>query len=74
MLELFKLIGIFSIKGVDKAQKELQDVSGEGEKAQSKLSKAFSAIGGAAVKLSAVLKHCLKTALIKYKSTPIKPI
>lgn len=54
MLELFKLVGILSINGVDKAQKELQDVSGEGEKTQGKLSKAFSAIGGAAVKLGAV--------------------
>ena len=64
MLELFKLIGIFSIKGVDKAQKELQDVSGEGEKAQSKLSKAFSAIGSAAVKLGKVAAVGISAAVI----------
>ena len=54
MLEIFKLIGIFSIKGVDEAKRKLREARGEGEQTQGKLSKAFSAIGGAAVKLGKV--------------------
>ena len=48
-MDLFKLRGVIEADN-QKAIKALKDTSSEGEKAQSKLSKAFSSIGkGAAV-------------------------
>ena len=49
-MDLFKLVGKLSIEGVEEANKSIDGVTDKGEKAQGKLSKAFSAVGkGAAV-------------------------
>ena len=47
-MDLFKLLGTVSIKN-DEANKALDETSGKGEKAESKLGKAFGAIGSGAV-------------------------
>jgi len=54
-MDLFKLFGTIEVDN-SKANKALQETSGEGEKAQSRLSKAFGAVGkGAAVVGKAVV-------------------
>lgn len=47
-MDLFKLLGTISING-DPAKKEIEDVTGVAKDSESKMSGAFSKIGGAAV-------------------------
>jgi phage-related protein len=54
MIELFKLFGTLAIRGVDTAKKELQEVSEEGEKSESRIGKVLGGIGNAAVKFGKV--------------------
>ena len=49
-MELFKLLGTIAVENTD-AVKAIKETSGEGEKAESKLSNAFDKIGSAAVKV-----------------------
>ena len=44
-MKLFSLMGELGIKGTEEAEKQLQDVSEEGEKTKKKLSSAFEGIG-----------------------------
>ena len=50
-MELFKLLGTIAIEGTDKANKDINEVTGVAEKAGSKLGGAVSKIGGAVVKI-----------------------
>lgn len=45
-MELFKIFGTLALKGVDSAEKELKDLTGEAEKSSSKLSKFGSIMKG----------------------------
>ena len=54
-MELFKLLGTIAIEGADKANKDINEVTGVAEKAGSKLGGAVSKIGGAVVKAGAVV-------------------
>ena len=54
-MELFKLLGTIAIEGTDKANKDINEVTGVAEKAGSKLGGAVSKIGGAVVKAGAVV-------------------
>lgn len=45
-MELFKIFGTLALKGVDSAEKELKDLTGEAEKSSSKLSKFGSVMKG----------------------------
>lgn len=53
-MELFKLLGTIAINNSE-ANKAIDDTTGKGERAESKLSASFEKIGGAAVKVGAVV-------------------
>lgn len=53
-MELFRLLGTIAING-DDAKKAIDDVTDEASKSESKMSNAFEKIGGAAVKVGAVM-------------------
>ena len=53
-MELFKLLGTIAINNTE-ANKAIDDTTGKGEQAQSKLSSSFEKIGGAAVKVGKVV-------------------
>ena len=60
-MELFKLLGTIAVENTD-AVKAIKETSGEGEKAESKLSNAFGKIGSAAAKVGKVVAAGVGTA------------
>ena len=53
--EVFKLLGVFALKGKDKVDKDIEDTTSRAEKGSSKFKKAFEVIGKATIAAGAAI-------------------
>ena len=70
-MELFRLLGTISVKN-DAAIKEINETTGEAEKAESKMSKAFNKVGAVAVKVAKAGAVAAATALATTTTMAVK--